>query len=109
MKHVTAIIFPDSEPANHTLVKFLIFFNSLSFYLPIESDGTDNHDNNLFANLCSGYAPAPLGEDISRFSRLLREMQTSRSDEFARLFSTAKAPMATGQARDQDETSSAGV
>jgi hypothetical protein len=109
MKHVSAIIVPDSEPSNHVLVKFLIFFNSLSFYLPIEPVGADNSDNNVFTNLCSGYAPAPLGKDISRFSRLLREMETSRADELARLFSAAKAPMTTGQVRDQDETSSAGV
>jgi hypothetical protein len=109
MKYVSAIIFPETEPSNHIMVKFLLFFNTLSYYLPIEPEGTESKDNGLFTPLCSGYAPAPLGEDISRFSRLLREMETSRTDELARLFSAAMAPMATGEVMDKDETSSAGV
>jgi hypothetical protein len=110
MKKVTsALIFPETEPSIHGVAKLLIFFTALSYYLPTETDGAINRSSIFFTNLCAGYAPAPLGDDLSRFKRLLREMETSRPDELSRLFSTAKAPMAAGHARDQDETSAAGV
>jgi hypothetical protein len=107
MEHVSsALIFPDTEPSPHAVAKLLIFFDALSYYLPTESGEVDI---NFFSNLCTGYAPAPLGDDLSRFNRLLRELETSRPDEFSRLFSTAKAPVATGEVRDQDEISAATV
>jgi len=110
MEHVTsALSFPETEPSIHGMAKFLIFFDALSYYLPTESDRANNRDNSFFTNLCTGYAPAPLGEDLARFNRLLREMETSRPGEFSRLFSAAKAPVATGPARDQDENSASSV
>ena len=108
-KGTSALIFPETEPSIPGVAKLLIFFTALSYYLPTETDGAINRSSNFFTNLCTGYAPAPLGDDLSRFKQLLREMETSRPDELSRLFSTAKAPMAAGHARDQDETSAAGV
>ncbi len=105
----SALIFPDTEPSGHGMARLLVFFNALSYYLPTEIAGEDKKDNNFFTNLSTGYVPAPLGEDLSRFNRLLREMETSRSDELARLFSAAKAPVAAGQLRDQDEISASSV
>jgi hypothetical protein len=106
MEHMTsALIFPETEPSVPGMAKLLLFFDALSYYLPTESDGTGSRANNFFTNLCTAYAPAPLGSDLSRFSRLLREMETSRTDELARLFSAANTAFATGQVRDQDETS----
>ena len=109
MKHISALIIPETEPSPHTMAELLIFFDSLSYYLPTESDMTNKYIS-FFGNLCSSYVPAPLAEEeLYRFNRLLREMETSRPDELSRLFSTTTAPLATGQVRDLDETSSAGV
>ena len=102
---LSALIFPETEPLIHDIGKLLFFFNSLSYYLPTESDTEGLIDQNLFENLCAGYVPAPLHEDLSRFNHLLREMENSRSDDLARLFSSAKSPIATGQIRDRDEAS----
>jgi hypothetical protein len=110
MKHVSALFFPETEPSLHTMAKLLIFFDSLSYYQPTESVSADNKDINFLADLCTSHVPAPLpAEELYRFNRLLREMETSRPDELARLFSAATAPQATGQTRDQDETSASRV
>jgi hypothetical protein len=107
MEHVSsALIFPDTEPSPHAVAKILIFFDALSYYLPTESNGADS---SIIKKLCTGYTPAPLGDDLSRFNRLLRELESSRPEEFSRLFSAAKVPVATGEVRDQDETSAANV
>jgi hypothetical protein len=105
----SALIFPETEPSVHDIGKLLLFFNSLSYYFPVESKNSDKNNQVLFKNLCTGYAPAPLGEDLDRFNALLREMGNSRPDDLARLFSFAKAPIATGQIRDRDESSSSSV
>jgi len=104
----SALLFPETEPSIHDIGKLLFFFNSLSYYMPTESDD-EGTDQNLFKNLCTGYAPAPLHEDLTRFNRLLHEMENSRSDDLARLFSFAKSPITTGQIRDKDEASSGSV
>lgn len=110
MEHITsALLFPETEPSAYNMAHLLFFFNSLSFYLPTESDVADRNAAELFENLCSGYVPAPLHEDLARFNRLLREMETSRSDDLARLFSAAKAPLTTEKLRDKDEASTGSV
>jgi len=110
MKHASALIFPDTEPESHIIAKLLIFFDSLAYYLPTEPETAENKGVAFFANLCSPYVPEPLAEDeLFRFNRLLREMETGRPEELSRLFSAATVPLTTGQARDLDETSAAGV
>ncbi len=105
----SALIFPETGPSVDSIAKLLIFFDVLSYYLPAEQDNTNHRDNNFFTNLCTAYAPAPLDGELSRFNRLLRDMETSRPGEFSRLFAAAKAPLAPGQVRDQDETSAGRV
>ncbi|KPK26946.1 MAG: hypothetical protein AMJ61_07355 [Desulfobacterales bacterium SG8_35_2] len=105
----SALIFPETAPANPGLAKLLIFFAELSYYQAVEPGSVKSGTNNTIINMCRGYTPAPLGDDLSRFNRLLREMETSRPDELSRLFSAAMAPMSPGQGRDQEETSAANV
>ena len=105
----SVLLFPETDPSLHDIGKLLFFFKSLSYYLPTESDAEGSKEQNLFNNLCTGYVPAPLLEDLNRFNHLLREMENSRSDDLARLFSTAQAPIATGQIRDKDEASRGSV
>jgi hypothetical protein len=105
----SALIFPETEPLVHDIGKLLFFFNNLSYYLPTESDNTELNSLIPFKGLCSGYAPAPLEDDLDRFLALLQELENSRPEDLARLFSSAKAPIATGQIRDQDESSAGSV
>ena len=105
----SVLLFPETVPSIQDIGKLLFFFKSLSYYLPTESDAEGANDQHIFKNLCTGYVPAPLDEDLSRFNHLLREMENSRSDDLARLFSSAQAPIATGQIRDKDEASRGSV
>ncbi len=91
------------------MAKLLLFFDALSYYRPTEVGESSGKEGNFLPGLVMGYAPAPLGDDLARFSRLLREMETSGPDEFSRLFSTAKTTGAAGQVRDQDEVSAGNV
>ena len=110
MRPITsALLFPETEPSAYDIASLLFFFKSISFYLATESDTADKSLLNLYGNLCNAYAPVPLGQDLARFNRLLREMEISRSDDLARLFSAAKAPLTTKEIRDKDETSSGSV
>jgi hypothetical protein len=102
----SALLFPETEPLVCNIASLLFFFNSISFYLPTESNTAASTPGDLFGNLCRPYVPAPLHEDLARFNRLLHEMETSRSDDLARLFSAAKTTMITGQTGDKDEASS---
>jgi hypothetical protein len=106
---IPACLFPETVPSPQALAKLLIFFNHLFYYQPTEAAGNQNRPAALFTNLCTGYTPAPLGNDLSRFNRLLREMESSKPEEFSRLFSVARTPVVTGQTRDQDETTAARV
>ena len=106
---LSPLLFPQTEPFVRDIGNLLFFFNSLSYYIPTESDAEDNYEQNLFQNICTGYAPAPLGEDLTRFNRLVCEMENSRPEDLTRLFSSAISPIATGQIRDKDESSAGSV
>ena len=110
MEHeISALIFPETDPSLPGMAKLLLFFDALSYYRPTEAGESSGKGGNFLPGLVMGYAPAPLGDDLARFSRLLREMETSGPDEFSRLFSTAKTTGAAGQVRDQDEVSAGTV
>ncbi len=105
----SALIFPETVPSSHAMAELLIFFEALFYYLPTESDAPDKRGGVFSPTLAVGYSPVPLGDDLSRFNRLLRQMETGRPDEFSRLSSLAGSPMGTGRVRDQDETSVGGI
>ena len=109
MENLSALLFPDTDPAVHVIAKLLVFFKTMSYYLPTEADADEGQTDITFKGLCKGYAPAPLGQDLPRFRHLLRDLERSRPEEFSRLFSTAKTPIATGEVRDRDEMTSSGV
>ena len=107
MNNITALLFPDTVPAVQKIAALLYFFNTVDYYLPTEPVGHDpaNPVQQLLHGLCTGYTPAPLGNDLERFNHLIRELETYRSDDLTRLFSFAKTEIATGQIRDRDESS----
>jgi len=106
---LSALLMPETAPTIHDIGGLLLFFDSLSYYRPTESSPADSEKSDLFQDLCAVYAPAPLGEDLNRFNRLLHELENSRPDDLARLFASAKSPIATGEVRDKTETTSGGV
>lgn len=106
---ISALIFPETSLFPSNTAKFLLFFDELAFYLAAEPDETAPSTDSPLTELCKGYAPVPLGADLPRFSRLLHEMETARSDELARLFAAASAPVTNGPAGDRDETSASGI
>lgn len=105
----SALILPETEPAIHGILKLLFFFNSLSYYLATETDAERAMNEKLLKDICTGYAPAPLHEDLGRFNRLIGEMANSRPDDLSRLFSSEQSPIATGEIRDRDESSAGRV
>ena len=106
MDNISALLFPDTVPIQHNIASLLYFFNTVTYYLPVEPDGKPAEpEQQLLHGLCTGYAPAPLGNDLDRFNHLIRELGTSRSEELTRLFSFAKTEISIGQLRDREESS----
>ena len=106
MNNTSALLFPDTVPIQHNIAGLLYFFNTVTYYLPVEPDGKPAEpEQQLLHGLCTGYAPAPLGNDLDRFNRLIRELGTYRSEELTRLFSFAKTEITIGQLRDREESS----
>jgi len=106
---LSALLMPETAPTINDIGALLLFFDSLSYYRPTESGPAENEKDDLFRDLCTGYAPAPLDEDLNRFNRLLHELENSRSDDLARLFASAKSPITTGEVRDRTETTTGGI
>jgi len=110
MNPLTALIFPVTEPSQYIMAKLLVFFDSVSYYLPIELSSDNSGADDLLSDLITAYVPAPLSEDeLFRFRRQLHDMGTCRPDELTRLFSAVNAPLAAGGLRDLDEVSSSSV
>ena len=106
MDNISALLFPDTVPEPNNIASLLYFFNTVTYYLPVEADASPvGPQHQLLHGLCTGYAPAPLGNDLDRFNRLIRELETSRSEELTRLFSFAKTEFTTGLPRDREESS----
>ncbi|MBW2522329.1 MAG: hypothetical protein JRD64_06450 [Deltaproteobacteria bacterium] len=106
---ISALIFPETTLSPADTAQYLLFFDELAYYLATEPAENVPAPGSLLAEFYKGYAPAPLGADLPRFSRLLREMETARSDELARLFAAATVPVTSGPAGDRDETSAASI
>ena len=105
----SALLFPETEPSVNTLATLLFFSHSITFYLPTESDTAGSGLQSSLRNLCTAFVPAPLHEDLHRFNRLLREMETCTSDDLVRLFSATRIPVVKGQIRDKDEATCGNV
>ena len=105
MTRLSTLLFPETVPPMQSIATLLCFFDTAAYYLPIESGDSHLEPAQLLQGLCTGYAPAPLGSDRDRFNHLIKELQSSRSEDITRLFSFAKAEISSGQIRDQDESS----
>jgi hypothetical protein len=106
---LSALVMPETVPTVRDVGSLLLFFDSLSYYLPTESDSNGGADYDLFRGHCAVYAPAPLGEDLNRFTRLLHELENSRGEDISRLFASAKSPITSGEIRDKSEATTGNV
>ena len=82
MTKLTALRFPDTLLTTASVSQELFIFDRIDFYQSTESESDDNLDPLADLNLCAGYPPAPLGDDLERFMMLLRELK-GHEDEFS--------------------------
>jgi hypothetical protein len=107
MNQATTLYFPDTICVPDAAARLLLFFDKMYYYLPAESGPTAAGDRDLLQErgLCQGYVPAPLGSDLDRFNRTVRDLQTNLYEYGERLQHLAAASFAAGKIPDLDEIS----
>jgi hypothetical protein len=107
MKRLIPLYFPETVPDVQNIAGLLYFFKAVSYYLPLEPSTAPPADSTIqvLQDLCSGYAPAPLGNDLKRFKHLIRELEKYRPEDISRLFSFSKSGITAEQIRDREESS----
>jgi len=108
MKKISAIIFPDTVPADKTLIPLLHIFKPVVYCQPIEN--IDNDPNTNIMTTCENssfllYAPAPLGRDRDRFLTLINNIQ-SRQDDYISQLSYLSLAGIGGKDRNNSESKS---
>jgi len=101
MNQLTTLYFPDTVSAPEAEARLLLFFDKMYYYLPAESRPTAMGE----PGLCQGYVPAPLGDDLDRFNRAVRELQANLYEYGERLQHSFAASFAAGRTPDHDEIS----
>jgi hypothetical protein len=107
MNQSTTIFFPDTTRVPETAAGLLLLFEKIFYYLPAEP-GPESAEQNDFLcekGLHQGYAPAPLGDDLDRFDRTIRELQANLYDYTERLKGLSVASLTAERSPDNDETS----
>jgi hypothetical protein len=107
MNQSTILFFPDTTKLPETAAGLLLMFEKISYYLPAEPEPAAVGESDLFCELglYQGYAPAPLGDDLDRFDRTIRELQTNLYDYAERLKGLSVASLTAKRSPDNDETS----
>jgi hypothetical protein len=107
MNQPTTLYFPDTIDVPEAAARLLLFFDKMYYYLPVESEpvATDEPDPLWAQGLCQGYAPAPIGDDLHRFNRAIRDLQTNLYDYGEKLQQLAAASFITAKKPDHDELS----
>jgi len=90
MDNRTALCFPETVPTFETAAPLLLFVDRLVYYRPTEG-GPELPP--LFADtgLIESYAPAPLGDDLDLFLRMIIDLRT-HAGEYAGNFLSSLAP-----------------
>ncbi len=81
MNPLAALFFPHSILRETTIQQLLLVFERLFYYQPVEGDAPEKLKKLRDAGLLTGYAPVPLGEDLPRFARLIKDLK-GHEDEF---------------------------
>ena len=80
MNYNNTLFFPDTVLNKNTVKKLLLFFESVYHYLPTEAE-TGTEDETFSNELIRGYAPVPLGDDLLRFRKMMKDL-TGHGDEY---------------------------
>ncbi|MCK5324250.1 MAG: hypothetical protein KAJ45_08880, partial [Desulfobulbaceae bacterium] len=80
MNYNNTLFFPDTVLNKNTVKKLLLFFESVYHYLPTEAE-TGTEDETFSDELIRGYAPVPLGDDLLRFRKMMKDL-TGHGDEY---------------------------
>ncbi|MEA2082904.1 MAG: hypothetical protein U9O82_01435 [Thermodesulfobacteriota bacterium] len=80
MNYDTTLFLPDTVLNKNTVKKLLLFFESVYHYLPTEAE-TGTEDETFSNELIRGYAPVPLGDDLLRFRKMMKDL-TGHGDEY---------------------------
>jgi len=103
MNQPTTLYFPDTVGVPESAARLLLFFDKMYYYLPAESGPPTPEERER--GRCQGYAPAPLGDDLDRFNRAIRDLQTNLYDSSERLRHSLAASFTAGKKPDRDELS----
>ncbi len=87
MNKLTTILFPDTTASTETIGRELFFFERILFYQPVEVE-QERNDSPAAERPCAGYCPAPLGDDLERFSLLLKELKGHETEFYNGLMSS---------------------
>ena len=107
MNQPVTLYFPDTISVPEAAARLLLFFEKVYYYLPAESgeNGRGKPDLLRELGLYQGLVPAPLGNDLDRFNRAVRDLQTNLYEYGERLHHLAAASFAAGKIPDHDEIS----
>jgi len=107
MNQSTTLFFPDTTRVPKTAAGLLLLFERIFHYLPAEPGPESAGESDLLyeKGLYQGYAPAPLGDDLDRFDRTIRELQANLYDYGERLRGLSVASLTAKRSPDNDETS----
>ena len=80
MNYNNTLFFPNTVLNKNIVKKLLLFFESVYHYLPTEAE-TGTEDETFSNELIRGYAPVPLGDDLLRFQKMMKDL-TGHEDEY---------------------------
>lgn len=108
MNPLTTLFFPDTVIAPETVAQLLLFFEKIYHYLPAEQQaGTAPDEGSPYVSggLCLGYPPVPLGEELDRFQKTIRDLEINVNEYGHRLQFLSLVSSAPAGRPDLDEKS----
>ena len=100
MHTITALNFPEATPDNKTVGRLLCFFDRIFSYLPVEPDA-DATEVYAYKDLCTAYAPFPLGPELTRFNQLINDIKGHEDEYYKNYLSSLSLNMI----KDKDDVS----
>jgi len=92
-----ALFFPETTPFLADTAPLLLLLGSLTFYRPTESPHTQHGSPLPDADLWHDYAPAPLGEKLDPFLRMVTDLRGHAGEYYGGFLSTLSPGVASFQ------------
>ncbi|MDH5299166.1 MAG: hypothetical protein OEV91_09120 [Desulfobulbaceae bacterium] len=100
MASSTALLFPDTMPTWAATTPLLLLFSAVTQYRPTESNRDLPPPVPAAPGLCRSHAPLPLGDDLDRFLRLVKDLRGHAAEYYGSFLST----LSPGGTRFQEES-----